>query len=645
MANMTFNSCIAELRKKLDYVEDDSFKWNDVIAVLVLPLSNTDSLNKDRNVSNATQIQLTGESVPVSGRCKTEDFFPTLTLNTTFERWRIGIPTRINAKNVNNLSSTSIDNSSVWLNDSIQIRRRLLNKTTTRPGNPALHICYGNDLMPLRKELKVGDYLVIVKRKSETKYEAFGVRSDANLGNDKQMYVSKSAKMDGIAFDLDELKSRDDGSEWVIKIDEAEQYTNYTVDELGALLKEMYNNAPEGMQVASIHIFGIKYGNAIITNKYKTSAIIKAADMSDSYYTELTKGLNIYRNLIEDTFGVKICTEKIAAHTVSLGERKTGAENVLLYGVPGAGKSHIIKSSYCSDPTKMERVVFHPDYTYSDFVGQILPKVVDGQLKYEFTPGPFTTILKKAVDNPEDYYYLVVEEINRGNAPAIFGEIFQLLDRKLAGEYSAEEVGESEYGITNFDIAKAVYNDETHDVCLPSNLWILATMNTADQNVFTLDTAFQRRWIMKHIDNDVHQAKYANILISGSAIDWGTFAAIVNELILEANAEISSSEDKRLGAYFISPRELQADRFPEKVLKYLWDDAFKMSRDFIFSDEMKSLECVIETYQKGTADRLQSVLREEVYNKMISSMKEKKAADEISGMDFADSVEEVREEP
>ena len=144
----------------------------------------------------------------------------------------------------------------------------------------------------------------------------------------------------------------------------------------------------------------------------------------------------------------------------------------------------------------MERVVFHPDYTYSDFVGQILPRVEkdkDGndKLKYVFTPGPFTKLLKNAQNDPGNYYYLVIEELNRGNAPAIFGEVFQLLDRKDEEDFSIEEVGESEYGISNYEVAKEVYGDEKHQVRIPSNMFILATMNTADQNVFTLDTAFQ----------------------------------------------------------------------------------------------------------------------------------------------------------
>ena len=303
--------------------------------------------------------------------------------------------------------------------------------------------------------------------------------------------------------------------------------------------------------------------------------------------------------------------------------RIKGAENVLLYGVPGVGKSHEIQTKYCDDPERMERVVFHPDYTYSDFVGQILPKVENGKLKYEFTAGPFTTLLAKAWNNPGKEYYLVIEEINRGNAPAIFGEIFQLLDRKTedSHRYDPSEYGESEYSITNSDIATAVFGDPEEKIRIPSNMWILATMNTADQNVFTLDTAFQRRWKLHHMKNDVMSAGHSKAKIEGSEIEWGTFASVINEMVTDYSLEMTSSEDKRLGAYFVKKNELSEEEFPEKVLKYLWDDAFKMKKDAVFDDKFKSLETIIETYELSEPDKLKSVLRLEVYQKMLSKLK------------------------
>lgn len=312
--------------------------------------------------------------------------------------------------------------------------------------------------------------------------------------------------------------------------------------------------------------------------------------------------------------------------------RKTGAENILLYGVPGSGKSHTIKTKYCPMEQYMERVVFHPDYTCSDFVGQILPKVENTEngdkLKYEFTPGPFTRILRKAEEDPSNYYYLVIEELSRGNAPAIFGEVFQLLDRKDEEEYPANKVGESEFGISNYEVALEVYKNAEHQVRIPSNLYILATMNTADQNVFTLDTAFQRRWNMKQIENNFEKSRHSMDMIEGTRIAWGAFATVVNDLIIDTNEDMLSSEDKRLGTYFAKKKELAADRFPEKVLKYLWDDAFKMDRDTVFKTELKTLEEVVVMYEESEQDKLSSVLNREVYKKMLDKMSAEEETDE-----------------
>ena len=291
-------------------------------------------------------------------------------------------------------------------------------------------------------------------------------------------------------------------------------------------------------------------------------------------------------------------------------QRVTNGQNILFYGVPGAGKSYEIDKLIVQE--RSERVVFHPDYTYSDFTGQILPRVIDDKLKYVFVPGPFTKMLKKAVEDPYNMYFLVIEEINRGNAPAIFGDIFQLLDRN--------EDGSGKYHISNYDIATIVYGDETHNISIPSNFTVLASMNTSDQNVFTLDTAFQRRWEMHLIKNDVKKAVHAENVIEGSTISWGSFAFITNEEIIRYNEETGSSEDKRLGAYFARLNELSKDKFPEKVLKYLWDDAFKMDRYAYFNETMYSLDNVIDAFRDesmSNTDILKRVLKYTVYQKML----------------------------
>lgn len=328
--------------------------------------------------------------------------------------------------------------------------------------------------------------------------------------------------------------------------------------------------------------------------------------------------------------------------TIEECNRATTGCNVLLYGVPGAGKSWTIEHEYCADEGCMERLVFHPDYMYSDFVGQILPVVRDDdKVRYEFTPGPFTKLLKKAYWNPEQSFYLIVEEINRGNAPAIFGEIFQLLDRKDEDEIDENgeilyKKGTSEYGITNANIARIVYGDENHKVRIPANMSILGTMNTSDQNVFTLDTAFQRRWIMRMIPNSFKNHRFADNKILDTTVSWKQFCETINDEILRRN-NITSSEDKRLGAYFVTASDLEMvyvdagasesekiqaehhnNRFAEKVLKYLWDDAFKFAHQDTFNTrQFVSLERIIEAFMDSAKPKNE---RFRVFNENLRKM-------------------------
>lgn len=345
------------------------------------------------------------------------------------------------------------------------------------------------------------------------------------------------------------------------------------------------------------------------------------------------------------------------------------ADNFLLYGVPGCGKSYKVEDEYESKITNEQckvRVVFHPDYTYSDFIGQLMPvlkEVPNAQgekeekLQYEFVPGPFTKIIKTAYEEPEQKCLLIIEELNRGNAPAIFGEIFQLLDRK--------DNGESKYGIYNADIAKYAYGGlpknqgKAIDVIantpikLPPNLTIVATMNTSDQNVFTMDTAFQRRWQMEHIPNKFDfKTAHVNKHLPNSKISWGVFAQTINKKMHTANLGFGGTEDKSLGVYFATDNDLDdAERFAEKVLKYLWDDAFKLGRKELFNDCSQGLSAVIEAYEdaakakiekQSAEDPLKKVLVPEVYNEMQKKMAEM-AAEQAQTAEAETSEEEAAE--
>lgn len=299
--------------------------------------------------------------------------------------------------------------------------------------------------------------------------------------------------------------------------------------------------------------------------------------------------------------------------------------NILLYGVPGCGKSYSVDKFIENEGISrsfVRRVVFHPDYTYSDFVGQIMPitkETEEGKkIEYTFIPGPFTDILKVAYENPGQKCVLVIEELNRGNAPAIFGDLFQLLDREE--DPSKDDYKWSKYHVTNKDIAEnaiLVRNERDYSIRIPPNLTIMATMNTSDQNVFSMDTAFQRRWQMRHIRN-VFEGEHAEKLIEGTLITWKAFATTVNELLTDKSTMFGNSEDKCLGAYFAIDAEIDdRQRFAEKVLKYLWDDAFKMDRTPLFDEKYSSLSKLIEDFEDASGDALKVVLQADVYKKML----------------------------
>lgn len=324
----------------------------------------------------------------------------------------------------------------------------------------------------------------------------------------------------------------------------------------------------------------------------------------------------------------------------------TSPEQIIFYGVPGSGKSHEIKhkleEEYKIPEEKqdlfVERTVFHPEYTNADFIGQIIPKLVQGKTDFVFKPGPFTSILKKALCDSQNRYVLIIEEINRGNAAAIFGELFQLLDRIDAaskttshdGSLNTYGKGWSEYFVMNSEINNYIRNsDDTFDVKaldingihfsantgirLPPNISILATMNTSDQNVFTLDNAFQRRWDMKLIENvfrdTEEETNQRNAFVdSTKQITWEKFQTAINIKIgkMSEDAGLSSMEDKRLGCWFVKAEKttekdkdgkdiyiIRNELFAEKVLKYLWDDAFKFCREKVFNGytNLESLTC------------------------------------------------------
>ena len=300
------------------------------------------------------------------------------------------------------------------------------------------------------------------------------------------------------------------------------------------------------------------------------------------------------------------------------------SKQLIIYGAPGTGKSYMIDSFLKEKNIKKEniiRVVFHYEYSYSDFVGYITPHTQNNnsELTYSFIPGPFTSALTKAFNTDEEIF-LIIEEINRGNTASIFGDIFQLLDRD--SNYL------SEYPINNMTIRSYInekigshvfekYKISESEIILPSNFNILCTMNTADQNVFTLDTAFKRRFKMKYIPIDFdNRTDHLNLLDSISKLNvfdnkhtWSEFAQHINAIIDKLNySNFSISEDKKLGQYFVEEKDISSKQaFCDKVIYYLRNDVFKYTEGIL----NESYEKIYNEIVKNEKDIFDLILKEE----------------------------------
>ena len=267
----------------------------------------------------------------------------------------------------------------------------------------------------------------------------------------------------------------------------------------------------------------------------------------------------------------------------------------IFYGAPGTGKSHKVKNitetAYPNEEERDEfvsRTTFHPDYDYASFVGCYKPKKEDDKITYSFVPQVFTNAYIKAwkeMKNEEPKpVYLVIEEINRGNCAQIFGDLFQLLDRGDDG-YSEYPI-DIDDDLKNYLIEKLGPDSEgvkDGKMCLPPNLNIWATMNTSDQSLFPMDSAFKRRWEWEYVKIADAGKKWKIKLDDGfGLIDWWTFLKRINRVV----AELTTSEDKQLGYFFCKPDVklndadeeptiISAKRFVNKVIFYLWNDVFK----------------------------------------------------------------------
>lgn len=294
---------------------------------------------------------------------------------------------------------------------------------------------------------------------------------------------------------------------------------------------------------------------------------------------------------------------------------KTG-ENIIYYGAPGTGKSHNLDEK-SKKFDFIERVTFYPEYTHDDFIGCFMPCMsyvkndateyiaADGTSAklpgkpvpyYTYVAGPFTKALVEAFNNHDKNILLIIEELNRANAAGVFGEFFQLLDRKDAGESKYTISVSNEY--SEYLSREIATYSKGEKITIPRNFTICATMNSADQGVNPLDSAFKRRWNFIYVPIDFSNAEHKDYEIDYGKVKvtWETFATTINEQLKKKEI----NEDKHLGQYFITKTEVtDLYKFASKILLYLFDDVLKFNRRGFFKSDYKTFSDLLTGFTNG----------------------------------------------
>ena len=302
----------------------------------------------------------------------------------------------------------------------------------------------------------------------------------------------------------------------------------------------------------------------------------------------------------------------------------------IIFGSPGTGKSYMIDHEIIpyelnidikKNPENIIKAVFHPEYTHGNFMGKLLPMTQDGQVEYNFYEGHFLSALSQAYKNILATYdrqenkiegkeienvVLVIDEINRGNSSAIFGSIFQLLDRdedgwssyttsingvmfiKLLELLDGGDFSKKKGDITHLSIPP--FNNSSIEklqgkleflnfdlinktIKIPPNLSIVATMNTSDSSIYYMDSAFKRRWDWEFIDIDSNPVKSIGTAFNTRA-DWNKFIGKLNSFIKNNHSYIRGIEDKQVGKYFIKDEVVSKSVVQSKLMFFIWDSVF-----------------------------------------------------------------------
>ena len=477
-----------------------------------------------------------------------------------------------------------------------------------------------NDLIGAYKKLNprhsielVGGHSFVIGTGEQTRHISIQEMTTLSvLAENLRALEAYRVSLDDIAHDMGFSSRVGDGSEFFVAMPGEDWQSNTTkgdtekfLDSLKNVLEDQQNRERILKFVSDPDWSGMRKDDGTIGRKlnrstdWQESAIIKTGAL----VAAASAGrVNLIRAIEQAGFGANLIN--VVPSSPPTATSMIIGENVIFYGAPGTGKSNRVEKIVNDAGKEPIRTVFHPDLQNSDFFGCLKPRMNGDNVRYEFAPGPFMEALAEAYEKPDEPVYLVIEELNRAAAAAVFGDLFLLLDRKEngAGEYSVS-FPSPESRVWLEGMAGAALER----IELPSNLFIYATMNSADQGVYPIDTAFRRRWRQEYLPLDytkgpVGEIAYVDADDKRHTLEWRGFVEVLNNYLV-SNHTLAITEDRLLGQWFVKEKELDGAGIPEKVLLYLWDDLLRHEgRYHIFDTNM------INTYgalDKAAKDRTQ----------------------------------------
>ena len=590
----------------------------DGIAVKMLSLSNT---LDERESGNQTHIAITGAQM---------DIFPYLRASGYFDEeyenrdellkkyFTLRIPIILLRDNYQYLKdSDKEDVEKIDFDDSeLRVFSHVV-RSRRKNGGDQLQLSFKDyddvAFIRFRSLIHKDDYLIILKLKGKLEYEFYGIRNRDSIFDNADLSVlnNKFKKINNSTFIYpDNICSED-----------SRNLANDIIKAFKAWLRE----GELKDKTISNYISGINK----ICNEFKEDILELKPVEFEKFYNEIKENnefqkINQQSNRTLSSALLKY-REFINLENICFSLNK--AHNRIVFGAPGTGKSYKINKEIKENNLKKlsKRVTFHPNYTYSQFVGSYKPVskvVVENNEKkeivaYEFVAGPFLNVLIEALkdENKGIPHVLIIEEINRANPAGVFGDVFQLLDRNSDGK--------STYTINMPTEMKKFVNKELgfdsnnyiDELYIPNNMYIWATMNSADQGVYPMDSAFKRRWSFEYIGIDKNEEKlkgkeYEFISLKDkdntySLYEWNTVRKAINKK-LKVDGKVN--EDKLLGPFFLSKTELLRCKenqeefdeiFKSKVLMYLYEDILKHKKIDFFIEGVQTLSDVMNAYDNG----------------------------------------------